>query len=336
MPRLTSVGFHKPIGSQLSRTLRIQKLAGHIARRLNTNADLAERAAYLCKADLLTAMVGEFAELQGIMGQYYALHDGDSDVVARAIKFHYHPRFAGDSLPPDHVSVSVALADKLDSLVGFFIVGLTPSRDKDPFGLRRHALGIVRILSENSLTLELDELISQSLATHLDAELKEKEGATREWRPGEIGWTYGIHNVDPSITTHVYNFLLERLRSYLRDSGYSANEVESVLSLSPTRLDLVLKQLAAVRAFADLPEAKSLAAANKRVVNILKQAETRKETYNSAQVAMLKEPAERALFDALKKTSKQAASLFERGDFTGYLKSFAVLKSPVDAFFDSV
>ncbi|MGH8729568.1 MAG: glycine--tRNA ligase subunit beta [Burkholderiales bacterium] len=334
--RLASVVFHNQIGSQLGRVLRIQKHAGEIARDLNTNRELAERAAYLSKADLLTDMVGEFPELQGIMGRYYALHDGEPEIVAQAIEAHYRPRFAGDTLPSNPASIAVALADKLNTLVGFFSVGLNPSGDKDPFGLRRQALGVIRILCETSLPLSLDSLLSRALALQDDESLKIREAEIGEKGHGEIGYGYGIRKVDRSVSGRVYEFLIERLRSYLRDAGYSANEVESVLSLSPTRLDLILKQLAAVRAFADLPEAESLAAANKRVANILKQAEGRGESFANSEAPMLKEPAERALFDALRKTSKHAASLFEQGDFTGYLKSFAVLKSPVDAFFDSV
>jgi glycyl-tRNA synthetase beta chain len=334
VPRLTSVVFHSQIGSQLARVLKIRKLAGEIAKGLGAAAQLAERAAYLCKADLLSDMVGEFPELQGVMGRYYALHDNEPEIVAQAIEDHYRPRFAGDALPSGPISAAVALADKLNTLVGFFQVGLNPSGDKDPFGLRRQALGVIRILCETSLPLCLDRLLSQALAVQEDEGVKIREAEIREKAHGEI--VYQTRKLDPDAVDHVYDFLVERLRAYLRDAGYKANEIESVLSLSPTRLDLILRQLAAVRAFTDLPEAQSLAAANKRVVNILKQAQAKGESFVNAEGKGLTEPAERALFDALKKTSKQAASLFEQGDFTGYLKSFAVLKSPVDAFFDSV
>jgi glycyl-tRNA synthetase beta chain len=311
VPGLANVVFHNRLGSQLERVARIERLAALIALKLGADEVAAHRAAHLCKADLLTGMVGEFPELQGIMGMHYARHDGEPETVAVAIEAHYHPRFAGDSLPDDHVGASVALADKLDTLAGLFGIGQQPTGDKDPFGLRRQALGVVRILVERGLPLSLHDLVSAALATY-------------------------PHGMLGDAHTDVQTFVLERLRAYLRDAGYSANEVESVLCMRPVRLDLVPHQLAAVRAFAGLPEAESLAAANKRVANILRQAATKGESFQNAEVKMLREPAERALFDALKAASQQATPRFERGDFTGYLKTFAVLKSPVDAFFDAV
>lgn len=310
VPKLAKVVYHNKLGSQLERVERIQKLAGAIAASLGADAALAERAGYLCKADLLTEMVGEFPELQGITGRYYAFHDGEPQDVAYAIESHYLPRFAGDGLPQGGVCLSVALADKLETLAGLFGIGQQPTGDKDPFALRRQALGVIRILVEGGLSLSLDKLVKEAFSAFPEGML-------------------GDAHTDLEI------FILERLRGYLRDAGYSANEVESVLRMSP-RLDLIPRRLAAVRAFIDLPEAQSLSTANKRVVNILKQAEAKGESFINAEADLLKEPAERALFDALRKTSEQAASLFRQGDFTGYLKTFAVLKSPVDAFFDSV
>ncbi|HEX6318703.1 MAG TPA: glycine--tRNA ligase subunit beta, partial [Burkholderiales bacterium] len=233
VPQLAKVVYHSKLGSQLDRVQRIQLLTGQIARSLEADAVLSERAAWLSKADLLTAMVGEFPELQGIMGRYYALHDNEPSEVADAIEAHYRPRFAGDRLPEHAVACAVALADKLDALQGLFRIGQTPTGDKDPFGLRRAALGVIRILAERGLPLSLDELTT-----------------------------------DESLKT----FVFERARGYFQEQGYSANEVEAVLSLRPARLDLVPKQLEAVRAFTALPEAESLAAANKRIGNILKQA----------------------------------------------------------------
>jgi glycyl-tRNA synthetase beta chain len=256
-------------------------------------------------------MVGEFPELQGTMGMHYARHDGEPEPVAAAIEAHYRPRFAGDALPGDRIGAAVALADKLDALVGLFGIGQQPTGDKDPFGLRRQALGIVRMLVEQELPLSLHDLINEAFAMY----------------PPE---TPGAARADAQM------FVVERLRTYLRDAGYSANEVESVLSLAPARLDLVPQQLAAVRAFAGLPEAESLAAANKRVANILRQAAAKGESFRSVEAKMLTEPGERALFDALRSAAREATPRFERGDFTGYLKTFAVLKHPVDAFFDSV
>jgi glycyl-tRNA synthetase beta chain len=311
VPGLANVVFQGKLGTQLDRVARIEQLAGLIARKLDADEALARRAAHLCKADLLTGMVGEFPELQGIMGAHYARHDGEPEAVAAAIEAHYRPRFAGDSLPGDRIGASVALADKLDTLVGLFGIGQQPTGDKDPFGLRRQALGVVRILVEQGLPLSLSDLAAAAFAVH---------------PPGVLG----------DARTDVETFILERLRAHLRDAGYSANEVESVLCMRPVRLDLVPHQLAAVRAFAGLPEAESLAAANKRVANILRQAAAKGESFQNAEAKMLQEPGERALFDALRTASQQATPRFERGDFTGYLKTFAVLKTPVDAFFDTV
>jgi glycyl-tRNA synthetase beta chain len=310
VPRLTNVMYHHKLGSQRDRVDRIKLFSGRIARDLGGDSALAERAAELSKADLVTEMVGEFPELQGVMGRYYALHDGESEIVANAIETHYRPRFAGDRLPEGLVACAVALADKLNSLAGFFGIGQIPTGDKDPFGLRRAALGVVRILIERDLSLSLHELVNAAFAGY----------------NGRVGDAH----------TDLESFIFERLGGYLRDQGYSTLEVESVVSLRPVQINLTLPQVKAVREFNALPEAQSLAAANKRVVNILKQAEANGESFVNAEADKLQEPAERALFDALKITSLRANSLFKKGDFTGYLKTFAVLKSPVDAFFDSV
>jgi glycyl-tRNA synthetase beta chain len=267
----------------------------------------AERAAELSKADLLTAMVGEFPELQGVMGRYYALHDGEQREVADAIEQHYRPRFAGDKLPEGPIACAVALADKLDTLAGLFSVGEQPTGDKDPFGLRRAALGVIRIVVENQLPLSLWDLVN--------AAFEPFKGKSQ---------------------TDLQMFFTERMRSYFQERGYSANEVEAVLSLNPVAISLIPKQLEAVRAFSALPEAASLAAANKRIANILRQAQTKGESFADADVSALKEPAEIALFEALQTVSRSAKPLFDRGDFAGYLKAFASLKSPVDSFFDAV
>ena len=297
VPQLGKVVYHNKLGTQLERVQRIQLLAGKIARQLKADAAAAERAAWLSKADLLTGMVGEFPELQGVMGRYYALHDREPRVVADAIEAHYRPRFAGDRLPEDAVACALALADKLDALGGMFGIGQVPTGEKDPFGLRRAALGVVRILVERKLPLSLHELVERD---------------------------------------DLRAFILERFAGYLREQGFSTLQVEAVLSQNPARLDVVPQQLEAVRAFQALPEAESLAAANKRVANILRQAQAKGESFNKTERKTLKEPAELALFTALEKTTSSAVPLYERGDYTGYLKSFAVLKQPVDAFFDSV
>ncbi|HWA37542.1 MAG TPA: glycine--tRNA ligase subunit beta [Burkholderiales bacterium] len=307
VPQLAHVTYHNKLGSQLERMQRIKLLAGKIARVLNGDALLAERAAELAKADLLTGMVGEFPELQGVMGRYYALHDKEPAVVADAIEAHYRPRFAGDRLPEGTVACAVALADKLDAMAGLFSIGQLPTGDKDPFGLRRAALGVVRILVENRLHLSLRELVKHAF------EPFEKKA------PAELA-----------------AFIYERFAGYLKELGFSTLQVDAVLSMQPTNLGLVPLQLDAVKAFQALPEAESLAAANKRVVNILRQAEAKGEIIPATLSDDLKEPAERALVHALELTTGTAMPLLESGDYTGYLKSFAVLKAPVDTFFDKV
>jgi glycyl-tRNA synthetase beta chain len=271
---------------------------------------LAERAAWLAKADLLTGMVGEFPELQGVMGRYYALHDGEPAAVADAIEAHYRPRFAGDALPETPIACAVALADKLDALAGMFGIGQQPTGEKDPFGLRRAALGVIRILVERNLPLSLHDLMNSAFATY----------------QGKIGDAH----------TDLQLFIIDRFAGYLKDRGFSTGEIDAVLSQNPVQLNLVPLQLKAVQAFQSLPEAESLAAANKRVANILRQAEAKGESFANATPDELREPAELALLTAIRLASSTAKPLFERGDYTGYLKSFAALKAPVDAFFDKV
>jgi glycyl-tRNA synthetase beta chain len=310
VPELANVVYHNKLGSQLERVQRIQALSSSIAKMLKSDVAAAERAARLSKADLLTGMVGEFPELQGVMGRYYALHDGEPAAVADAIEAHYRPRFAGDRLPEGHIACAVALADKLDSLAGLFGIGQQPTGDKDPFGLRRAALGLLRILVERELDLPLHELVAAAFSGYRD----------------KVG----------GANTDLHIFIFERFGGYLRDRGFSTLQVDAVLSQAPVRLHLVPQQLEAVKSFESLPEAESLAAANKRVANILKQAEAKGESFNNAGRKALKEPAELALLTALELASGNAMPMFERGDYAGYLKSFAVLKKPVDDFFDSV
>src|SRR5258708_2865548 len=267
VPQLAKVVFHSKLGSQLERVQRIKLLAGEIARSLRADVMQAERAAELSKADLLTAMVGEFPELQGVMGRYYALHDGEQREVADAIEQHYRPRFAGAKLPEGPIASAVALADKLDSLAALFSINELPTGDKDPFGLRRAALGVIRIVVENQLPLSLRDL--------LDA-------------------AFGPFRGKPQ--TDLKMFFTERMRSYFLERGYSANEVEAVLSLNPVAIALMPKQLEAVRAFSALPEAASLATANKRIGNIVRQAENKGEAFADADFSALKEPAEVARF----------------------------------------
>jgi glycyl-tRNA synthetase beta chain len=311
IPGLSKVVYHNKLGTQGERVERVAALARAIGDKLGGEelANAADRAAVLAKADLLTDMVGEFPELQGIMGRYYALHDGEPVEIANAIEDHYKPRFAGDELPRGPVGLCVALADKLETLAGMFGIGQLPTGDKDPFALRRHALGTIRILVERNLDLSLHDLINTAFGA---------------FPPGLVGQAH----TDLSI------FVLERFSGLLRDQGYSPQEVEAVMALNPVRLNLVPKQLAAVRAFAALPEAASLAAANKRVGNILKKVSPGETARVDA--ALLREPAEVALNAALASVKPKADAAFEQGDYAASLQSLASLKGPVDAFFDHV
>ncbi len=306
---LDKVVYHNKLGSQGERSRKVQSIARLIAAMLDGQAleALASTAAELAKTDLLTDMVGEFPELQGIMGRYYALHDGLAVEIADAIEDHYKPRFAGDSLPRNAVGEVVALADKLETLVGLFGIGQVPTGDKDPFALRRHALGVIRILMERDLPLHLDALLFAAA---------------------------GVRGFSEDVSSQVATFMYERLTGVLRDQGYSPQEVEAVVSQHPQRLGDIPKRLAAVRAFAALPESASLAAANKRVGNILKKVEGDLPIHVDS--ALFRESAETALYDALEQIGPGADAAFERGDYTASLRQLAALKAPVDAFFDGV
>lgn len=309
VPPLAKVIYHNKLGTQLQRVERIQLLAGFIARALGADAVLAERAAWLAKADLATGMVGEFPELQGTMGRYYALHDGEPGAVADAIEAHYRPRFAGDRLPEHPVSCALALADKLDTLVGMFAVGGAPTGDKDPFGLRRAAVGILRILLEAKLALSLPQLLAQAEA-----------GFRRT-------------GVAASAAEQVRIFLTERLRNHLREAGHPADVVEAVLSPPPDRIDLVPARLEAIDAFRALPESASLAAANKRIRNILRKSDASTGDFREA---LLRQPEEQKLFAALAALEPQVWSLMDRGQYRESLLAMASLQVPVDSFFDKV
>ena len=306
---LNKVVYHNKLGTQGERMARVRGIAKALGQALGGDAlaQAADTAAQLAKTDLLTDMVGEFPELQGIMGGYYARHDGLSSDIADAIEDHYRPRFAGDELPRNHVGLVVALADKLETLVGMFGIGNLPSGDKDPFALRRHALGVIRMLMEKDLALDWRQLLALSVPV------------------------FGNKITDPSdaLTT----FLFDRLAGALREQGYSAQEVDAVLALQPARLGQVPKLLAAVRAFAALPESPALAAANKRIGNILKKADAVDPHVNPA---LLKEVAEQALHEVMQRLLPESEALFKAGDYTGSLQTLAALRSPVDAFFDDV
>lgn len=310
VPSLAKVVYHGKLGTQGERVERVRAIARTIGAQLGGEAlaAQADRAALLAKADLLTDMVGEFPELQGIMGGYYARHDGEPEAIAFAVEDHYKPRFAGDELPRNDAGLVVALADKLETLVGLFGIGQLPTGDKDPFALRRHALGVIRMLIERESPLALDGLIAAAVPA------------------------FGTLIKDPSAA--LQTFFAERLGGQLRDQGYSAQEVDAVLALAPQRLADVKKRLDAVRAFAALPEAASLAAANKRVGNILKKVEG--ELPTEVRDNLLAEAAERALFDAINQVQPRSTALFDSGDYTGSLRELAALRTPVDAFFDDV
>lgn len=307
---LGKVVYHNKLGTQGERVERVRAIAKAIAQQLG-DAQLvaqADLAAKLAKTDLVTDMVGEFPELQGIMGRYYALNDGLDVAVADAIEDHYKPRFAGDELPRGDAGVVVALADKLETLVGMFGIGNLPTGDRDPFALRRHALGVIRMLVEKNLPLELHALLKSAVPA------------------------FGDKITDA--TAQLEDFFFDRLSVSLREQGYTAQEVEAVLALRPQRLSDVQKRLEAVRAFAALPEAQALAAANKRVSNILKKAEG--DIQAQVNEALLVEQAEKDLYAALQTVAPKAQQQFESGDYTASLQTLAALRAPVDAFFEHV
>ncbi|MEN9538838.1 MAG: hypothetical protein RLZZ126_1073 [Pseudomonadota bacterium] len=322
---LARVVYHNKLGTQGDRMQRVAAIAHGIVEQLrmattpftvqakdefDVLASKVAQAARLAKTDLLTDMVGEFPELQGIMGGYYARAEGLRDGVAVAIEDHYKPRFAGDALPRNHTGTVLALADKLETLVGMFGIGNLPSGDKDPFALRRHALGVVRMLVEKGLPLHLPDLVATASAAF-----------------GEM-----LPNAAQS-NEQLLTFVYERVSGYLRDQGSTAQEVDAVVALRPM-WGQIPKRLAAVRAFAALPEAPALAAANKRVGNILKKVDGAVQA--QVNTAKLAEPAEKALHDALNSVAARGRPLFESGHYTESLQALAALKAPVDAFFDQV
>ncbi|SEA13776.1 glycine--tRNA ligase subunit beta [Acidovorax soli] len=309
---LGKVVYHNKLGTQGERVERVRSIAKAIATQLGDAALVADadQAALLAKTDLVTDMVGEFPELQGTMGRYYALNDGLGETIADAIEDHYKPRFAGDALPRNTAGVVVALADKLETLVGMFGIGNLPTGDRDPFALRRHALGVIRMLVEKDLPLDLHALLAGAVPA------------------------FGDKITDASAA--LADFIYDRLAGSLREQGYSAQEVDAVLALRPQRLAQVPQFLAAVRAFAALPESPALAAANKRVGNILKKAELEGPVDAHVNPALLQEQAEQDLFAALQRFVPEANARFAAGDYTASLQTLAVLRAPVDAFFDDV
>jgi glycyl-tRNA synthetase beta chain len=308
--RLGAMVFQTKLGTLLDKQQRVAKLAKHIATLLGAQPLLAERAAMLAKCDLLAQMVFEFPELQGIMGRYYALHDGEPAEVAQALDEQYWPRFAGDRLPETITGQILAIADRLDTLVGIFAIGQLPSGDKDPFALRRAALGVLRILIECGIDLDLTELLSTA-AQNFDPKLKAA-----------------------AAIDGVFDFMMERLRAYYADVGITPDVFDAVRAQRPTRPLDFHARLHAVTEFRGLTESASLAAANKRIGNILRKTdETIPATINSAKLV---DVAEQMLASALDNLRESVNAQFDRGDYTEGLKSLAALREPIDQFFDNV
>ncbi|GKS92015.1 glycine--tRNA ligase subunit beta [Acidovorax sp. SUPP2539] len=366
---LSTVVYHSQLGMQSERVARVRAIAREIACLINqktvsndgsssleqdiamreagvaleVNADIAVK---LSKADLLTDMVGEFPELQGTMGRYYALHDKLPVEVANAIEDHYKPRFSGDDLPRENIGLVVAMADKLETLIGMFSIGNLPTGDRDPFALRRHALGVIRMLVERDLPLDVDVLLNKSALAFNDERIqravwdaqqaKEIEAKKQAGRIFVHASGFSPREFDAATVSNLTDFMYDRLAGSLREQGYSAQEVDAVIALRPQRLSLVQKQLAAVRAFAELPESPALAAANKRVGNILKKAEVAGPVDPHVNPDLLQEEAEKNLYAALQRFVPEADAQFDAGDYTASLQTLAVLRAPVDAFFDDV
>jgi glycyl-tRNA synthetase beta chain len=307
---LANVVYHNKLGSVLTRIERLENLAKWIAVALDSDPKPAVRAARLCKADLITEMVGEFPELQGVMGTYYARHDGEQEAIALAIGEHYRPRFAGDALPNSLTACTVALADKLEVLTGMYGIGQIPTGDKDPFGLRRQALGVVRILMERSLPIELPALLQHSASTFPNGVLAE------------------------DTAEKLYAFILDRTRNLLREKMFSSEEVESVLCSSPSRFDHITARLEAVKQFRLLDEAPSLSAANKRIRNILRKSEPLPRLSVDSQ--FFSEHAEHQLYEEILRLSPIVEALLSEGDYVGALKVLSSARGPVDQFFDGV
>ena len=315
LDRLAKVVYHNQLGTQQQRMMRVSAMVQQLSTALSTAQEQTDAltAAQLAKTDLLTDMVGEFPDLQGIMGAYYALNDGHSQQVAQAIEDHYKPRFAGDSLPRSDVGCLLALADKLETLTGMFGIGNLPTGDKDPYALRRQALGVIRILLRYPFeAMHLDHLLDAGLAVlakecEIDAD---------------------------KAKTELYQFILDRFAVNLKDQGYSAFEVDAVLALRPQCLGDVPARMEAVRAFAAMPQAEALAAANKRIGNILKKApKADTSQFSSAQLTL---PAEKNLHQAMEQSVKQANAFYAQKNYTDSLKALAALRETVDAFFNDV
>jgi glycyl-tRNA synthetase beta chain len=343
---LDAMTFQVKLGSLGDKTRRVRALAGEIAATGVGDRSEAERAAELCKCDLLTAMVGEFPELQGIMGTYYALADGEPAEVAVAIREHYLPRGAGDELPETHAGLAVAIADKLDTLAGIFEIGEKPTGAKDPFGLRRAAIGLLRIVIEKRLDLDLRKLIGVALGNvRADIErVKTAKAAASAAapRPANASASSGKGSAAPPVEDQVYDFIMERLRAYYLERTTAAGGApmfttemfDAVLANKPgSPLDFDAR-LKALRAFLDLPESTSLAAANKRIANILRKSGASSD--GAVDIEALKDPAESALWGAMDQLRAPVATAVAQREYANALGRLAQLRPPVDAFFEKV
>jgi len=327
---LQKVTYQQALGSVWDKCVRVAELARVIANRVGVDAGLATRAAALSKCDLLTRMVGEFPELQGVMGRYYATANGENAEVAQALDEFYRPRYAGDAIAPGKVAQVLAVAERLDTLAGIFAVGLKPSGNKDPFALRRTALGLARTLIEARLPLDLPAHLAEALALLPDAALaaglpKGKDGAAP-------ALDAGVRRA--ALAQELYDFILDRLRGYYADQGVSAEAFEAVRALAPADLTDFDQRLRAVVEFARLPEAQALAAANKRISNLLRQAAG--VGLGTVDDALFESDAERALRDAHRAALADTGPLHEKRDYVGLLKRLASLREPIDRYFDDV
>ncbi len=307
---LETVVFQKQLGSIGDKVIRIRSLSGYLAENLSANVSEAERAAELCKCDLMTDMVGEFPKLQGIMGNYYASLDDESSVVANAIEQHYWPKYAGDTVPSETAGQCVAIADRIDTMLGIFAIGQKPTGVKDPFGLRRAALGIIRIIIENELALNVYDLCQQAaagLADKIDAK---------------------------PVVNDVVDYIFDRLKAYYLDQGIRVDVIDAVLSCRPMVLTDLQKRIFAVTEFLDHDSATALAAANKRISNILKKQET--AVGSEINLELLQEAAEKNLNQKLSEVEKTALALFDQGEYLPGLNALANLRPVVDQFFDDV
>ncbi len=310
LPRLSEVVFQKQLGTLADKSARTEALAIHIGEFIHANREHISRAAVLAKCDLLTDMVGEFPSLQGLIGKHYARHQGEVEEVAVALDEQYKPRFAGDNLPETPSGQCLAVADKLDTVVGIFGIGQPPTGDKDPFALRRATLGLLRIIIEQQLDLDLKQLIIAAVKLHAD------------------------HLTVDAVGQQVFDFMMERLRAYFLETGIETQVFDAVLARSPVRPLDFQQRLQAVTHFQSLPAAESLAAANKRIRNILRKSEQTPAA--TLQTKYLTEEAERTLAESVSNKQSAIQPLLESGDYAGVLSSLADLREPVDNFFDQV